>query len=116
MATTTIRPYVRQYFERNPLKTVWRDELFEYVQSQNEEEVRMQSVLHAVNQLMDDGFSIEIQERAHAWIHIPPKKVKEEAPKTPKRKVFELVHETKGGAMILEDTEGEVVIVKPVEL
>jgi len=112
---TTIRPYVRQYFERNPGRTIWRDELIEYVALQNQEKIREATVLHSVNALIQDGFPIEIQERAHAWIYLPNKK-KDEPKVDPGRKMFELLANTKSGAMILEDTEGEVVIVKVVDL
>ncbi len=109
---TIVRPYVRKYFEENPGKTIWRDDLIEYVAGQNTEEIREGTVLHSVNMLIADNFPIEIVERAHAWVYRPNKK----DDKAASRRMFELVHETKGGAMILEDTDGEVVIVKPVEL
>ncbi len=111
---TIIRPYVRKYFEENPGKTIWRDDLVEYVAGQNSEVVREATILHSVNMLIADDFPIEIVERAHAWVYIPNKEKKEDSKSS--RKMFELLARTQSGAMVLEGDEGEVMIVKQVEL
>lgn len=114
MGSTPIRPYVRKYFETHPEFKIWRKDLIDYVTKESGTEPTIAGVLHAVNQLIKDGQPIEPVDRGHSWIY--HNKKTDDKTKSASRKLFELVGETKTGAMILEDEQGSVIVVKPIEV
>lgn len=125
MGAPYIRAIVRKYFMEHPGVHVWLDDLMEALKIQGKNP-STGGVQGAVAQLIDFDMEIFVVERGQCWIYTPGKtpKMEEQREVAPpeqrvrltSRRLFELVHTTKAGAWILEDEEGEMVIVKPVDM
>jgi len=116
MGHASVRPRIREFFERNPGVTLWRKDFMEYIERDLGRACTVSGLLNAISELIKTGYPIEVEERGHSWRYVPNKKQEIVALPRTNRKMFELLANTKSGAMILEDTEGEVVIVKVVDL
>lgn len=126
MGYTLIRPAIRRYFEEHPGINVWLADLREKLVALNGKTPSDGGIQHAINTLMGAGLELFVVERGQCWIYRPNMK----SPNLPEptnqpvvrrndilnRRLFELIHTTKTGAMILEDEEGETIIVKPVDI
>lgn len=131
MGFAKIRPSIRKYFFDHPNREIWFEEIKTHLislgLSPND-----QSTKHAVGELIRRGMPIEIVESGHCWVyrHEPDYTKKpvsttnvtnvvtspKELPKAPTKKLFQLVHTTKQGNWILEDEEGELVVVKQIDI
>lgn len=116
----TIRPSIRKYFEAHPGITVYRSDVLDFVEKEmGGRKSSDQGVTNAIRELAESGgMAIEELDRANSWIYRPnataaPSK---DLVKKPSREIFERVHVTKQGNWILEGTDGEVTLVKPLDL
>lgn len=114
-----VRPHIRQYFEKEVGLTVWMNEIQDFVEQINKKRPSVTGIRGAIYDLVQSGMNIEAIEPGHSWRYMPKKiqadKEEEVVTKEGKR-LFELVHETKSGVLILTDEQGETYIVKPVDI
>lgn len=128
MGYPTYRAALHRYFMDHPGRHIWLDELIEVAQKVIGKEPTRGSIQHAITRMMETNPDIQVVERANCWIYRPnSSQVKEitkesvekveQKPSTVKvRRLFELVHTTKQGAMILEDEDGVTIVVKEVDI
>lgn len=113
MGAAPLKPVIRQYFEQHAEITVWRNELIDHITKVNGRAPSIGGLQGAIGDLITSGFQVEQVEKGHAWRYNPNAK---EAIGNNGRKLFELVHETKGGVLILEGDQGETLIVRRIEI
>lgn len=121
MGATLIRPAIRRYFEEHPGINVWISDLRELLISLNNKTATDGGIQSAVNTLMGAGMELFVVERGQCWMYRPntkqiPPPPPQQIKKIDNRRLFELIHTTKLGAMILEDEEGETIIVRQVDI
>ncbi len=112
MGYASVRPRVRELFEKNPGKDIWLNDFKEHVEMELDREVTVEGIRGAIRFLAAEGMEIEVLEQGHKWVYRPSGSAIAKSG----GKIFELIKETKSGTMILEDTDGEVIIVRRVDL
>lgn len=136
MGSPYIRAIIRKYFMDNPGIHIWLNDIKEVLVGQGKRP-STGGIQGAVSQLVDLEMPIEVVERGQCWIYRPnvtksslsypvaaenPEPLRQEPERqeprsvTTKNKLFELIHTTKQGAMILEDEDGETIIVRPIDI
>lgn len=114
MGHPRIQHHIRQYFEDHAGVTVYRTQLLDYIEKVSGNRPTDGGVVSAVRKLMDSGtMEIKVVDASNSWRYSldngnPYKK--------PERELYERVYITKNDHWILEDSRGEVTIVKPVDL
>jgi len=130
MGYPVIRPWIRKYFEDHPNKAIWKDDLIEACTKISGRAHSVEGVRAAIKHLIDNGMAIQVVEPNHCWVYKPElqqqpeqkpepqveEKLTEEPSKKYRNQIFQLIHTTKQGAMILEDEDGDTIIVKPVDI
>lgn len=121
MGAVLIRPAIRRYFEEHPGINVWISDLRELLISLNGQPPTDGGIQSAVNTLMGAGMELFVIERGQCWMYRPNTKLVQppipaNIKKLDDRRLFQLVHTTKLGAMILEDEDGETIIVRQVDI
>lgn len=113
MAAPRITHHIRKFFEDHPGVTVYREDLIEYCKTKNGVAPTDGGVIYGVKKLVDGGMDIKAVDAANSWRYSPNG---DKSSSKDDGELFERVHVTKGGAWILEDTKGEVVVVRVVDL
>jgi hypothetical protein len=146
MGHPKVRPLIHKHFVDHPNKAIWLQQLVEICYKHNKTEPSHEGIRGAVRHLIMSGVPITIVEPANCWVYKPQAETEVEQnkvdvkPSTEQDKanvetetgtevpakqrpapgavkvLYELIHTTKQGAMVLEDEDGEIVIVKPIDI
>ena len=113
MAHPRIGHRVRKFMEDHPGSTVYRDDILGYIQQVTGRRPTDGAIAPAIKKLIEEGMRIQVLDAGNSWRFQPNGVV---PIKAPERELFERVYITKNDHWILEDSHGEVTIVKPVDL
>jgi aminopeptidase N len=112
MAHPRIQHHIRKYFEDHAGVTVYRTDLLDYIEKVSNNRPTDGGVVQAIRKIADTGMDIKVIDQANSWRYQPEASNSKKAD----RELFERVYITKNDHWILEDSRGEVTIVKPVDL
>lgn len=111
----SVRPHVRELFERKPGQTIYMSDLKAAIVAATPgttpREIREGGVQKAVGELQRQGFPVEIVERGRAWRYLPNKV---DAPANgnghagPSKAIFQLIGEARDGRLVLECEDGRL--------
>lgn len=105
----SIKSHVHELLMKNDGKVVWLSDLVEHVNMMNggENVARKNTIQATMNFLIASGLPIEVVDRGNAWMYDSSKIKKGDKPTDKSRILFELIHETSNGTMLLSSDSGE---------